>query len=35
MWSARTETKSSDRVDREKKPFVTVVTKALVTRGLL
>jgi hypothetical protein len=35
VWSARTETESVDHVDREVKPFVTVITKALVTRGLL
>jgi hypothetical protein len=35
IWSARTETESSDQVDREIKPFVTVITKALVGRGLL
>lgn len=35
MWSARTETESADHVDREIKPFVTVVTKALVGHGLL
>jgi hypothetical protein len=35
MWSTRTETESSDHVDREIKPFVTVITKVLVGRGLL
>ena len=35
IWSARTQTESADHVDREIKPFVTVITKALVSTGLL
>ncbi len=35
IWSARTKTESTDHVDREIKPFVTVITKALVDKGLL
>ncbi len=35
IWSARTQTESTNHVDPEIKPFVTVITKTLVSKGLL
>jgi hypothetical protein len=35
IWSARTQTESTDHVDREIKPFVSVIIQTLVSKGLL
>jgi hypothetical protein len=35
IWSGRTQTDSTDHVDREVKAFVKGVTKALISRGML